>query len=70
MEKRVERVYQINNYDNICPEERKHVLATHVVADTLLAVNRLLLSEGIGLQVTMKESDDGRDMFCSLKGML
>lgn len=69
MEKRVERVYQIDNYDSICPEERKRVLASYIVADTLLAVNRLLLSEGIGLQVSMEESTDGQDMFCSLKGM-
>lgn len=67
MAKRVERVYQINNYDNICPEERKRVLAPYIVADTLLAVNRLLLAEGIGLQITMQESSDGADMFCSVR---
>jgi hypothetical protein len=66
MKKHVERVYQLSNYDSICPEERKRVLAPYIVADTLLAVNRLLLAQGIGLQITMHESSDGDDMYCAV----
>lgn len=69
MTKRKEQVYQITDYDDICPEERKKVLAPYIVADTILAVNRLLFAEGIGLQMTMQESIDGEDMYCFIKNL-
>lgn len=67
MKKHLERVYRLSNYDGICPEGRQRILASYVVADTLLAVNRLLLAEGIGLQVTMQECSEGDEMYCAVQ---
>ncbi|MDT8420411.1 MAG: hypothetical protein RQ754_08275 [Desulfuromonadales bacterium] len=67
MKKYFERIYRLSDYDSICPEERKRILAPYIVADTLLAVNRLLLAQGIGLQITMQESSDGDDMYCAVR---
>ncbi len=67
MENRKELIFRLQDYEAECSEPQRRRLTAMIVADTLLAANRLLLSEGVGIQLSMVESPDGEVMYCLLK---